>query len=202
MPNKNKKKEQILFKNKKKTKSVKHNKIFKTSKINKVSLTQRNKTPINKNSITSNKINSFFSSIKIITTINNELDILNNDLSSKLKYNFNNNYGYKNYNYNMKSFNNNQFIENNNSFKKNKIKKMDNLYLYKEKNNFHKIYRQPGLTKTLSIRNRFKHNSFYNMQNQKRNILFPSLYMPSFCKNIKFDINSINNACKILLDKD
>ena len=85
---------------------------------------------------------------------------------------------------------------------------MDNLYLYKQKNNYnnYKINKNPEVIRHIQIRNRFKHNShnsFYDKLKKDEVIsIFPSINGLHFQKNKKFDILNINSACKILLQKE
>ena len=201
------------------SKSVKSKKLMKSSS-NKISnpLNHKNKfkTPLNKKRINKNKEKSYLSSIRLITSINNDLDTLNNVINSKFNYN--------NYNYNK----NNSIFEYNNYNNKNsyksslnilRIKKMDDLYLYKQKNNLynsHKIYIQPEseLNKLFPSKKISKYNSFFHSQfskkklninnyNIKRNIFFPFISSSfPFYKNKNFNISNINNACKVLLERD
>ena len=200
------------------------NKDKKNSKKNSNSQKRKKNNHKSSNNKNDNKLNSYYSSIRLLTSINNDLDLLSSNLDLKFK----NNTFYKNIFPNINSNNNpyehnsnlniNSYFYikknayNDNSTKKNeKIKVMDNLYLYKHKTIPQKIYRQPELIKLKPIKNTFKTNSFHNLkfQNRKfdnykglRNILFPQKSPYSFYKAKGFYINNINNACKILLEKE
>ncbi len=222
MPIKNKKKDEILFKHKKKSKSLKAKLKKSSSNKNKIKplLSQRKLSSayFHNNSSMTNSKNSFYSSIRIITSINNELDLLKNDLNSKFKFiNYKNNSNINLFNKknlcnsncssSINNKNNNKFLDYKTSGKNTKIKKMDNLYLYKDKNKYnynnYKIYKQPETFRYLQIRNRYKNNSIYDKPKKDKVIrIFPSINIPHFMKNKKFDMHNINNACNILLQKD
>ena len=224
MSSKNKSKEKNASKNKKRPKSVtpKTQKQSDSTRIifNKKNKNLSNKTNI-KNNYISNRSNNFLSSLHEINLINNELDFLSSNLNIKFNnyyknlvlksYNSNNcSENKSNYNINSYFSDNKKSKEYNTSINTNsKIKPMDNLYLYKQKNNSFKIYRQPELIKS-RINNTFKNNSLLNLKYSKikpklnsyriRNVFLPSF--PYFIKKKKFNINFINKACKILLEKD
>ena len=225
MPSKNKSKGKNASQNKKRPKSVLPKTTQKQSDTTKIIFNKKNKNLSNKtnikNNYISNKCNNFLSSLQEINSINNELDFLSSNLNIKFN-NYHKNLVLKNYNSNNCSENksnyniNSYFYDNKKSKEYNtsnntnsKIKPMDNLYLYKQKNNSFKIYRQPELIKS-HINNTFKNNSLLNLKYSKikpklnsyriRNVFLPSF--PYFIKKKKFNINFINNACKILLEKD
>ena len=194
-------------------------------KIKKKSSFDKDKNIISKK-LLNNEKNSFCTSIRDIITIKNEMDFLYSHLNLKFKYknyynnilsknnntnnNNTNNYYFENKsNYNIKSYcsDKNKVKENNNSpIKRTKIKAMDNLYLYKKKNTSYKIYHQPELITTGPIKYKLNQNSFFNSKytnkrvnknrNKIRNAFFPSI------TSCKFNVNKINSACKILLEKD
>ena len=217
---KNKTKEKLSSKNKKnvknkKSKSIKSKILLSPPNSSRIS---SNKIKKQKTELNNNK-NNFFSSKRVINKINNELDNLYNDLNLKFKYyNIYKKIFQNNYNSNEKKNINTKFLDNNKSKNYNseinyiKIKAMDNLYLYKQKNISHRIYKQPELLKSITFNNKFKHNSFCNLKYSKikpnvntyriRNSFIPSIYSFSNNKTKKFNINNINNACKILLEKD
>ena len=204
-------------KDKKGNKNSKH-KQKKISELSEKKKKNKNMTPKN------NNLNNYFSSIRLITSINNDLDILSNNLDLKFKNNSyftnifpninSNNYLYmKEPNLNINSYYDSRNNSCNNNLTKNKsiIKVMDNLYLYKNKTIPQKIYRQPELIRIKNNKNIFKTSSFHNFrfQNRKyenysglRNILFPIKSPFSFRKTKDSYINNINNACKILLEKE
>ena len=198
-------------------------------KIKKKSSFDKDKISINKK-ILNNENNSFLTSIRDIISIKNEMDFLYNHLNLKFKYknyynniltkNNNNNTNTNNYysenkiKYNIKSYfsDKNSVKENNSPIKRSKIKAMDNLYLYKKKNTSYKIYHQPELITSGPIKFKLNQNSFFNSKytnkrlNKKshriRNVFFPSISSCIFNDKNKFNVNKINSACKILLEKD
>jgi len=212
-----------------KSKSHSHSKKkLKSSRSSSKALSKRNS---NKSSLNDKYEKSYFSSMKVITSINNELEVLNNDINSKFKNSniFNKNYLNNilfekkdnlidDYNVNANDYDNNyynnNFFEIKNSFNNPKIKKMENLYLYKQKYNSinnHMIYKQPDSQKrTLPINNKFKHNSFYRFKPKqninrfklRRNLFFPNISSFPLQQSKKFNIDNINLACKILLEDD
>ena len=210
-----------------KSKSHSHSKKkLKSSRSSSRPLSKRNS---NKTALNDKDEKSYFSSMKVITSINNELELLNNDINSKFKKSniFNKNYLNNilfekrdnliddyNANDNDNYYYNNNFFGIKNLFNNTKIKKMENLYLYKQKYNSinnHMIYKQPDIQKrTLPLSNKFKHNSFYRFkpkQNNnrfklRRNLFFPSISSFPLHQNKKFNIDNINLACKILLEDD
>ena len=210
-------------------KSKSHSKkILRSSKSISNPLNKRNSSKI---SLKDKDEKRYFSSMKVLTSINNELELLNNDLNSKFKYTniFNKNYLndillekkdnnnlIEDYNANAHDNNyyNNMFIGIRNSFNNSKIKKMDNLYLYKQKYNSinnHMIYKQPDIQKrTLPINDKFKHHSFYRFKPKqninrfkiRRNLFFPNISSFPLHQNKKINLDNINMACKILLADD
>jgi hypothetical protein len=208
-----------------KSKSHSHSKKkLKSSRSSSRPLSKRNS---NKTALNDKDEKSYFSSMKVITSINNELELLNNDINSKFKNSniFNRNYINNilfekkdslidDYNFKDNNFYDNKLIEFKNSFNNTKIKKMENLYLYKQKYNSinnHMIYKQPDIQKrTLPISNRFKHNSFYKFKPKqninrfklRRNLFFPSISSFPLQQSKKFNLDNINLACKILLEED
>ena len=224
-------KETSESKDKNESKSIKNKSHSHSKKILKSSRSSSN--PLSKRNSHNTALNdkdekNYYSSMKVITTINNELELLNNDINSKFKNNnifFNKNYINNilfdkrdnlidDYNVNNNNYYNNKFIGIKNSFNNTKIKKMENLYLYKQKYNSinnHMIYKQPDIQKrTLPISNRIKHNSFYRFkpkQNINRFKLRNNLFLPNITsfplhQNKKFNLDNINLACKILLEED
>ena len=225
-------KETSESKDKNESKSIKYKshshskKKLKSSRSSSNPLSKRNS---NKTDLNDKDEKSYFSSMKVLTSINNELELLNNDINTKFKKN-NNIFFNKNYinnilfekkdnlidDYNAidNNYYNNKFMGIKNSFNNTKIKKMENLYLYKQKYNSinnHMIYKQPDIQKrTLPISNRFKHNSFYRFkpkQNINRfklrnNLFFPSISSHPLHQNKKINLDNINLACKILLEED
>lgn len=235
MPNKNKQKGNIKIKSKniKRAKSVLPKKSSKQTESSETTSNKNNKNKgllskkKNKKKYIINKRRNFLSSIRQLTTINNELDFLSSDLNIKFKINnYDNNILFKdnnhnklfdenkiNFKINSYLYDKNKFRESYSSINNNRRKAMDNLYLYKQNNRnlSYKIYRQPEIIASRPI-NRFKLNSVLNFKNlgkipninsyKMKNIIYPS--MPSFFHNPKkkFNINNINNACKIMLEKD
>ena len=155
------------------------------------------------------------------------MDFLNSHLDIKFKYNHyynnilsknninNNNYFSENKtNYNIQSYfsNRNSIKENSSINRSKKMKAMDNLYLYKKNNNSYKIYQQPELLSSRPFNYKLNQNSFFNSKytNKKlnrnsyriRNVFFPSITSCISNEKNKFNVNKINNACKILLEKD
>ncbi len=216
MPSKNKSKEKNSSKNKKRAKSVLQKK---TKNLLDSNWSISNKKNINKKH--SIKSNNFFTSLKELNSINNELDSLSINLDFKFNH-YHKNIVLKNNNSNQYSENkshdkiNSYFYENkkrsqyNTSTNNNsKIKVMDNLYLYKQKNSSFKIYRQPELITFHSNNSTFKNNylKFSKLKPKLNNYRIRNVFLPSrpyllFNKKKKFNINNINNACKILLSND
>ena len=197
MPNKNKKKGKIVTNNKnnkRSSQSVKTKKLLKQSNsaLNILNKKIRKKPSLDKDknseekTVLNNEKNSFFTSIKDIISIKNEMDFLNSHLDIKFKYNHyynnilsknninNNNYFSENKtNYNIQSYfsNRNSIKENSSINRSKKMKAMDNLYLYKKNNNSYKIYQQPELLSSRPFNYKLNQNSFFNSKytNKKLN---------------------------------